>query len=553
MNLDKSIVNSISKTILEVIETAQNVNRLSYVRKQITSESLMLLDELLGKNSKIIQNYKAVFASLQNYISGISRNISTFRKNIDLFADIIYGINFIKNELEKISSKIEELINIVNIIKKDTDEINVLATNASIISSKYETPVFQILSAKFNSMSNYINQNLSKIINYVNPIKTNIDNLKNVNSAVFSEIENGYQSYLLFLEKFGHQESVVNKQVQKAELSGEKIEGQKNMLADINTQIYLMDSDAGKAIEGSGNVIKIGESLRNAVELLSSANNNGKPADEYINTIDLITEKGAIINQTAANVNAKSKSQLEFSFNSLKFCSSIIDQSKDLEDTIKIFNKQSIDNSKLAEKIGMDIRELMDQLNQIEKKIISSNDTLKNFIDNYLTINNILYILKDILKLMKIIGIYSRIEASRDPILYEGFLTISKNIQKVQSKIKKSIPLIESNIKETNTIIDQVNNSYQNIFSVFFQVRENSIAFTRELNSISQTSVEAEKLSITILDDSLNLDTLLNDLEEYLNKLTDVVKEPIDGSAKNIQRGKYLEENGKELKKTFLQ
>jgi hypothetical protein len=552
MNFDKSIVNGISETILEVIETARNVNRLSYVRKQITSESLMLLNELLEKNSNIIQNYKLVFASLQYYISGISRNINTFRKNIDLFVDIIYGINSIKNELEKITSKVGELINIVNTIKKDTDEINVLATNASIISGKYKTSVFQILSAKFNSMSNYINQNLAKIINYVDPIIENIDNLKNVNSVVFSDIENGYHSYLLFLEKFGHQESVVNKQVQKAELSGEKIESQKNMLADINKQIYLMDSDAGKAIEGSGNVMKIGESLKKAVELLSSVENNGKPADEYIKTIDLITEKGSIINKTATNVNVKSKSQLEFSFNSLKFCSSIIDQSKDLENTIKIFNKQSIDNSKLAEKIITSIRELMDQLNQIEKKIITSNDTLKNFIDNYLTINNILYILNDILKLMKIIGIYSRIEASRDPILYEGFLTISKNIQKLQTKIKKNIPSIESNIKETNAIIDNVNKSYQNIFSVFFQVRKNSISFTNELNSLSQTSVEAEKLSVTILENSLNLDTLLNDLEEYLNKLTEVVKEPIDGSAQNIQRGKYLEENGKELKKMLL-
>jgi hypothetical protein len=553
MNFDKTIVEGISKTILDIIETAGNVNQLSYVRKQITSESLMLLDELLQKNSNIVQNYKLVFNSLQNYISGISRNINTFRKNIDLFVEIIYGINSNKKELENITSKIVDLITIVNLIKKDTDEINVLATNASIVSSKYDTSVFQILSAKFNSMSNYINQNLTNIINYVNPIKTNIDNLNNVNSVVFSDIENGYHSYLLFLEKFGHQESVVDKQVQKAELSGEKIENQKNMLADINTQIFLMDSDAGKAIEGSGNNMKLAENLKEAINILLSAENNGKPVDEYVKTIDLITEKGSTINATATNVNAKSKSQLEFSFNSLKFCNSIIEQSKDLESTIQIFNKQSIENSKLAQKISANIRELMDQLNKIEKKIITSNDTLRNFIDNYFTINNILYILKDILKLMKIIGIYSRIEASRDPIIYEGFLTISKNIQKLQTKIKKSIPKIESNIKETKAIIDKVNDSYQYISSVFFQIRENSISFTKELNNISQISTEAEKLSITILEDSLNLDTLLNDLEEYLNKLTDVVKEPIDGSAKNIERGKYLEDKGKELKKLLLQ
>jgi hypothetical protein len=553
MNINKSVINGISTTIQEIIETAQNVNKLSYVRKQITSESLMLLSELLEKNSIIIKNYKKVFLSLQNYISGITSNINTFRKNIDLFVEIIYGINLIKNELENITSEIVNLINIVDIIKKDTDEINVLATNASIVSSKYKTSVFQILSLKFNSMSNYINQNLENIINFVNPVKVNIDNLKNVNALVFSDIENGYHSYLLFLEKFGHQESVVDKQVQKAELSGEKIESQKDMLADINTQVLLMDSDANKAIEGSGNVMESGKSLITAVDLLLSAGNNGKTTDDYIKTIDLITERGYIISQTATNVNAKSKSQLDFSFSSLKFCKSIIEQSKDLENTINNFNKQSIDNSKLAAKISDNIHELMDQLNEIEKKIITSNDTLKKFIDNYLTINNILYILKDILKLIKIIGIYSRIEASRDPVAYEGFLTISKNIQKLQKKIKNSIPRIEKNIKDTKLIIDHVNHSYQNISSEFFKIRENSIYFTNQLNSISQISAEAEKLSLTILDDSLSLDTLLNDLEEYLNKLTDVVKEPIEGSAKNIQRGKYLEEQGKELKKILLQ
>ena len=340
--------------------------------------------------------------------------------------------------------------------------------------------------------------------------------------------------------------------MQKAEVSGEKVESQKDMLIDINTQVFHMDSDAGKAIEGSANVMEHGKSLKEAVEVMSSIGSNGRSIDDYIKMIELIIEKGSIINKTATNVNEKSKSQLNFSYSCLEFCKSIIEQSKDLEDNVTIFNNQSIENNKLAQKIGTSVRELMDQLNEIEKNIIASNESLKDFMENYLTINNILYILKDILKLMHVIGIYSRIEASRDPILYEGFLTISKNIQKLQNKIKNTIPRIENNIKETNSIIDKVNDSYQNISSVFFKIRENSLYFTNELDSISRISTEAEKLSISILDSSLNLDTLLNDLEEYLHKLTDIVKEPIEGSAKNIQRGKYLEEQGRELKNMLL-
>ncbi|MFH0975470.1 MAG: methyl-accepting chemotaxis protein [Spirochaetota bacterium] len=553
MNIDKLTIDNISSTISEVVETAKNVNRLSYVRKQITSESLMLLKELMDKNFAIIINYKEVFNSLQNYISDITKNINTYRYNINLFKDIVSNVDIIKNKLVTITSKIEELTGFVNTIKKDTEEINVLATNAAIVSSKYNTSVFQILSAKFNSMSNYINQNLENIIKYVSPIKDSIDNLTNINSVVVSDIENGYHSYLLFLEKFGHQEKVVDKQVQRAEHSGEKIEDQKEMLANINKKILQMDADADKAIEGSGNNMKIGESLKSAVEVLYSEINNGMSNGKFRKTIDVLAEKGSTIKQTATHVNEKSKSQLDFSLSSLEFCKSIIEQSKELEKTISIFNKQSVENNKLALKIGTSINDLINQLNEIEKRIIESNETLKKFMEDYLNISDILYILKDILKLMKIIGIYSRIEASRDPVAYEGFLTISKHIQKLQNKIKNNIPKIESNIKDTKAIIDLVNESYQNISVEFNNIRENSIFFTNQLKGISQISTEAENISVNILNDSLNLDTLLSDLENYLNKLTEIVKEPIEGSAKNIQRGKFIEETTNEIKKILLQ
>lgn len=553
MNIDTVEIDSILKTVTEVIETAQNVNKQSYVRKQITSETLMLLTELSDKNSMVISNYNQVFSSLQNYISGITRNRTTFKTNIDLFKGIIESIDLIKNRLIDITSKISDLIKIVDTIKKDTEEINTLATNATIVSSKYNTSVFQILSAKLNNLTQYINQNLEHIITFVSPIKDSIDNLKNINLLVIKDIESGYHNFLLFLEKFGHQENVVDKQVQKAELSREKIESQKDMLADINTQVYQMDSDAGRAIEGSGNVMKIGESLKTATEMLLSSGDNNKTIDEYIKTIEFITEQGATIWATAKNVNARSKSQLVFSYSSLEFCKSIIKQSEELGNTVNIFNKQSIDNNQLAMKIGVSIKELLNQLLEIENRIVDSNKTLKKFIDDYLTINNIIDILKTILKLMKIIGIYSRIEASRDPVAYEGFLTISKNIQKLQNKIRNTLPKIEGNIKETKVIIDQVNESYKNISTVFTNIRKNSITFTNELNEISQISTEAENISKLILDESLNLQTLLSDLENYLNKLTEVVQVPIEGSAKNIKRGKLIESKGSELKKTLLQ
>jgi methyl-accepting chemotaxis protein len=553
MNIDKLIIDSIHKTNIEIIETATNVNQLSYVRKQITSETIMLVSELVDKNSIIITNYRQVFKSLQDYISKIKTDINTFKNNLDLFRNIISEVDFIKGRLENITTNITELFKTIDSIKKDTDEINTLATNATIVSAKYNTAVFQILSAKFNTMSEYVSQNLNNIIKFVSPIKDSIDNLIKINSLVLTDVESGYHNYILFLQKIEHQEKIVEKQIQRAEFSGSKIEGQKDMLNSINIQVSQMDSDASKAIDGSGNVIKIGESLKEAVDMLLSAKNNGIAVEQYVKAAEFITKHGGIIRETATNVNAKSKSQLDFSYKSLEFCKSIINQSKELKETVDIFNKKSIENNRIATKISTSIRDLIIQLNDIEERILISDHTLKKFTDDYLKINDIIVILKDILRLIKIIGIYSRIEASREPVKFEGFMTISKNIQKLQNRIKNTLPRIESNIKNTKIVIEDVNNSYQNISSVFQEIMGNSKAFTNELNEISHLSTDAEKISISILDESLNLDTLLSDLDNYLNKLTEVVKMPIEGSGKNIQRGKFLEEKSREISKMLLQ
>jgi hypothetical protein len=45
----------------------------------------------------------------------------------------------------------------------------------------------------------------------------------------------------------------------------------------------------------------------------------------------------------------------------------------------------------------------------------------------------------------------------------------------------------------------------------------------------------------------LKLDTLLNDLRNYLTNLTEVVKIPIEGSAGNIERGKFIEKESKKI------
>ncbi|MBN2039466.1 MAG: methyl-accepting chemotaxis protein [Spirochaetes bacterium] len=552
MTIDKSIIKKIININKEIIDTAQNVNDLSHTRKQITSESLLLLSELKGKNESIITTYNQVYNSIKDFIAEITKNSKNFKFNIKHFMDIITGLDSIKDQLLHITENINVLFSIIDKLKYDTELINELATNASIVSSKYQeiSSVFEILSAKLNEMSLFINQNLGNIVNVVNPIKDSIDNLKENNTKVLSDIEKGHKSFLDFLDELTNQEKIVNEQLKKAEQSGEKIKNQKKMLNDIDSQVNKMDSDADKAIAGSGNVMELGRNMLDSVELLSR---NNTPYNDSIKIIDSINEKAATIKENAQNVNSRSKSQLDFSFSSLEFCKSIIRESRQLEETTKTFNNQSIKNNQVAMNISKNIQDLLKQLNNIESRINNSNITLKKFTEDYQDINKIMDILKNILRLMKIIGIYSRIEASRDPVTFEGFLTISKNIQQLQYNIANMMPKIEQNIKETKSLIDKVNDSYENISFVFNEVRGSSNSITVDLNEIAGISNETEKFSQNILQESLDLDTLLNDLENYLNKLTEVVKQPIEGSAQNINRGKYIEEKSTELKKKLIE
>ena len=88
---------------------------------------------------------------------------------------------------------------------------------------------------------------------------------------------------------------------------------------------------------------------------------------------------------------------------------------------------------------------------------------------------------------------------------------------------------------------------------LLLEIRKSSLSITNDLSEISKISMKAKELSDTILNESLNLDILLNDLDNYLNKLIEVVEKPIEGSAKNIKRGKFIEEKSREIKRIILQ
>lgn len=544
------LLDEITDAIRKVSETAKNVNTQSHFRKQITSESLLLINELTERNLHIDESFGNVYRNLDQFIRELSESLSDFRKNVDYFESIKGNINSIKNMLVDIDSQVLIITDIINKVKAGTNDIYMLATNATIVSSKYESMagVFTILSARLNDMAVFINKNLDNIeTDVVRPINNGVKSLKENINTVLKEIDIGNRNFIEFLKMLEEQEEEFSDLVVKAYISGSKIEDQMKMFKEIRDQVIQMDQDALEAISGSDNVRKTGDELEQVIGHVVVAIGEENGREVCIKDLAYLNDKATLIWNTATNVNEKSKSQLQFSYASLDFSDSIIKVSKELKEIVEKFNQQSIQNNALAESIISGISTLTEQLDKLGKYIIGSSKIIKKFSDDYQKASSILGILDNIFKSMNIIGIYSRIEASRDPVEFQGFLTISDNIQKLQENIKKNLPVIKKNIENSDKLIENVNTAFGVISSVFYTIKSSSDNIINKLTQINRTSAEAESISSSILNESLTLDTLLNDLRNYITNLTEVVKIPIEGSAGNIERGKLIEKVSKKI------
>ena len=155
------ILKNMSTIVEEVITTASYVNKDSHTRKKITSESLVIIEELIGENNIIKSNFTEILEKLRSSLMNIDNNSKDLKSNFDNFSQIIINLNSIKNTLNTLEKEIDNLTSIVEEIKVDTDEIHLLAINASIESSKYShnAKVFDVLANKLNEMSSFINQN----------------------------------------------------------------------------------------------------------------------------------------------------------------------------------------------------------------------------------------------------------------------------------------------------------------------------------------------------------------------------------------------------------
>lgn len=538
MNSEKknNILKDISRVSADISTTADEVNKHSHSRKRITEESLVRIETLFSANSSLTEIFESALAHLTDISEKININSHEMKSNLENFDSIIAGISAIESILQTLKGDIEKLKGTIDELREATDDIFSLALNASIASSKYSSSsgVFDILADKLNEMSNYINLNLEGILDLVSPILNSIYEIANNSSTVLAEINSGHETFVRFPAILDRQKDTVSSLIDKATVSGIKLKDERDMLSEMASMARKMDDDASLAINGSANVRKIGENLKVAVDSLI-----GK-ADVSADEIAVVMEQGVLIKNSAMSVNERSRNQLDFSKSSVDFCDLIISEASEFLAIAVIFGDLIAENNSLSTGISENLAQLNIELRHTEVRLNDSYKRIKRFNEEYEHIEQIIEFLKNILKSMNVIGMYSRIESSRDPEEFSGFITISENIKKLQAYIHNNIPVIENNIGSTHRLIEGMNDYFETISTTFILITISAELVIDKFREIIDLSSVSEKINQKIMSESSSAEKELRDLKNSLLELTEIVKKPIEGSAANIDRGAQI-------------
>lgn len=524
----------------EIVGTAKDVNKKSLVRKQITVESREVISEIMKRNETLSVNFEKVMTVLKVTETDLSGNSNEILTNKQILSGISKNLTDVGTNLEKIESEIGKLTGLVDEIQGDTNNIFSLALNASIVSSKYSNTsgVFDILANKLNEMSNFINQNLETIVQVVRPITDGVQKLKRNNEVVMTNIETGNEGLDQLSKLLQTQSDVIIDLIGRANASGEKIKAQRGRIEEISDMMKRMDTDADGAIDGSSSVASFSQGLLDEVNHFQTVHDYNY---DFVDRIDAAREKSISIWKAAESVNERSKTQLEFSENTLSFADSVLEQSQELKSTSELLRSRSKENIEMSRQVSQIISERNVQFKEIERNLISSGKTIQKFNDDYKQIDNILEFLKNILKSMHLIGMYSRIESARDADEFSGFMNISANITKLQKEIQNNIPIIEKNINDTHHLIDSVTSFFKKNSADFFLISESSVRIVTSIDKSMKSNTEVDTLSGTMFQETEQVLSKVNELRAQLDSLTEVVSFPIEGSNLNVQRGKKLE------------
>lgn len=552
----KNIIEEIEKTSKKIYNAASEVKHYSFVRKNITSDSKDMTAKVRDNYLVLDNSYKKLLSNFQENVGEIAENMSVLDSSFEYFQEVINTIDSMKELFNGMQGEISMLNEVISNIKHDTDDIFSLALNASIVSSKYShtSGVFDILANKLNEMSNFISQNLENIVSVVAPITDGLDQLLTENNEIVDAINQGYESF----KKFNSDMDILRNSLKELiaiviEIEG-TIERHNQMITDLASRIAQMDTDSDAAITGSGNNTQYSEQLSAfSVEAMGLFRNtkNKETGSKLKQKMEEISEMARFIANTASNVNSRSRMQLDFSKDCAAFCNTLTEESSELQNTTNTLKGRAKDNNNIMDSTFNELTDLQEQVTSLQNRINHASSVMEQFNLDYNDIGNIVGFLKNIMKSMNLIGMLSKIESSREPEEYKQFMTISENINGLQSKIHDNIPNIEDNIQRTRTLIETANGYFQAVLSSFGYIIKSSDSIMQRLSRMVEISVNSQNLSAMITEETEKSVDSITTIRDSMQQLAEVVEKPIEGSGHNMSAGRRVDELSGQIIQSF--
>jgi methyl-accepting chemotaxis protein len=171
-----AVIEEQTSSLQEVSGASNNAANESEEILNKSNKNKHILDTLLGANEVVAEKAKASETKIKGFIDATDKNQKSLNDTISIITDIKNSIDETFNstrELEKKSSKVDEILNLIGRISEDT---NLLALNASIEAAragKYGNG-FAVVAEEIRKLAENTKKSLEEVVQIVEDLKNNI-------------------------------------------------------------------------------------------------------------------------------------------------------------------------------------------------------------------------------------------------------------------------------------------------------------------------------------------------------------------------------------------
>ena len=391
-NEEMTLLNKIKQDNMENIEKLKNLYENKISKDEVNKIEKKYLKEIEKLNTEIskLKSEKELFKndfSLENSInlsfSSNLNNLNAIEEYKKKFDTIFKEKSSLQKKLEEIESKYEEEKSIVKENNsKNLSEISNLRDEVlkyQISENKLKAQIFEI-----SSENNKLN---SQKISNENELKE----LKQKNTELLSQINNGIESNNIELENIKKEKQKILKEKNELENNNENLANEKNQLKE---KIKTIEEELNK-IKNEKN--KLEEKITGLENEINNLNNEKVKYEKMSNDLREKVEKNKKEIITILTNNTKEKKKLEEQYNS-----SIINMKEEIQERIRKHEQLSKDYSELQKKLfeienkNKNTQGKFSIENTIKFDINSKN--LKKFLDNLEKISEIVLFFEKNLK-----------------------------------------------------------------------------------------------------------------------------------------------------------